>query len=73
MNKKIIIEGMRCAHCTDRVSQALKNICGVKEVVVSIENKVAVVELAHDVESGKFIEAVENIGKGYKILDIFNE
>ncbi len=72
MVKRIIIEGMSCGHCAGRVSEALLGICGVKEVEVSLDTKSAIVELAHEVGTSKFVEAIDNIGMGYTILDVFD-
>ena len=43
MEKKMVIEGMMCIHCVRRVEQALKSVAGVEDVVVSLENKNAVI------------------------------
>jgi len=72
MKKRIMIDGMSCGHCAGRISEALLSICGVSEVEVSVETKSAVVELAHEVKTGKFIEAIDNIGMGYTIKDVFD-
>ena len=37
MTKKIYIEGMSCSHCVGHVEEALKEICGVKEVTVELD------------------------------------
>ncbi len=70
MNKKITIEGMSCGHCVGRVMESLKEICGVAEVTVSLEEKSAVVELKHDVEDDKFMDAIKELG--YRASDIIN-
>ena len=43
MTTTISIEGMMCAHCQAHVEKALKEVAGVTEVTVSLENKNAVV------------------------------
>ena len=43
MTTTISIEGMMCAHCQAHVEKALKEVAGVTEVTVSLENKHAVV------------------------------
>ena len=56
------IEGMHCMHCAKRVEESLKNIKGVKKVMVSLEEKkvtlVSRVELDHAIVK----EAIENLG-----------
>ena len=62
MKKKITIEGMSCSHCIGHVTEALKEVCGVKEVWVNLDEKNAIVELAHDVEDNKLSDAVKETG-----------
>jgi len=62
MTKKVFIEGMSCKHCVMHVEDALKEINGVKEVKVSLEEKVAEVELEHDVDDEKIKAAVADAG-----------
>ncbi len=62
MKKKIFIEGMSCQHCVNHVTEALKEISGVKSVKVDLAGKYAEVELVHVVEDEKFKEAIDEIG-----------
>lgn len=62
MKKKITIEGMSCSHCIGHVTEALKKVCGVKEVWVNLDEKSAIAELAHDMEDDKLLEAVNEAG-----------
>lgn len=68
MNKKINIEGMNCGHCIKKVRDALNEVCGVKSVDVDLKEKIAVVELAHEVDNEQFKLAIDNIG--YKVTGI---
>ncbi len=68
MKKKILIEGMSCQHCVNHVTEALEEFCGVKSVNVDLDNKNAVVELAHPVDDAKFKEAVDEAG--YEVVGI---
>ena len=68
MNKKIFIEGMSCGHCVKRVESGLKEICGIKAVKVNLQEKNADVELTHDVENQKIIDAIDEVG--YKVVKI---
>jgi copper ion binding protein len=68
MTKKIFIEGMSCAHCVNHVETALKEICGIQSVTVDLGGKVAVVELAHEVDDNKIREAVSEAG--YDVVSI---
>lgn len=41
---EISIEGMVCSHCRDTVEKAIKNTAGVKEVIVYLNKKIAIVK-----------------------------
>lgn len=62
MKKKITIEGMSCGHCVGHVSEALQEVCGVKDVSVNLDEKNAIVELAHEVDDSKLKDAVGEAG-----------
>lgn len=68
MTKKVFIEGMTCGHCARHVEEALNEISGIKSARVDLQGKVAVIELAHDVEDEKNKAAVEDAG--YKATNI---
>jgi len=55
------ITGMTCDHCVRSVTNALKDVQGVKDAVVSLEEKRAVVT-AEDVDIPALIAAVEEEG-----------
>lgn len=63
MTTTISIEGMMCGHCQARVEKALKEVPGVIEVTVSLENKNAVVTGDASVEALK--QAV--VEAGYEV------
>ena len=66
MTTTISIEGMMCAHCQAHVEKALKEVAGVAEVTVSLENKNAVVTGDASVEALK--QAV--VDAGYEVTDV---
>lgn len=66
MTTTISIEGMMCAHCQAHVEKALKEVAGVTEVIVSLENKNAVVTGDASVEALK--QAV--VDAGYEVTDV---
>lgn len=68
MTKKVFIEGMTCSHCASHVEEALKEVCGIKSAKVDLEGKVAVIELAHDVDGEKIKAAVKDAG--YEVTSI---
>ena len=66
MTTTISIEGMMCAHCQAHVEKALKEVAGVTEVTVSLENKNAVVTGDASVEALK--QAV--VDACYEVTDV---
>lgn len=68
MNKTMIIEGMMCAHCTGRVQKALEAVEGVESVVMSLEEKSAVLTLSSKVEDEALKAAVAEAG--YEVTQI---
>lgn len=67
MEKTIKIEGMSCGHCKMAVEKALNEIDEVKNVNVSLEDKLAVVEVDSNIDE-KLKEAVED--EGYTVTAI---
>ncbi len=65
MTKTVIIDGMRCSHCSGRVQQALNSLPGVN-AEINLDKKCAVVTGSVDNEEIK--KAVENAG--YKVVEI---
>ena len=61
MKKKMIIEGMSCAHCQMRVEKALNAIDGVSSKV-SLEENAAYISLDKEVSDDLLIKAVEDAG-----------
>lgn len=68
MNKKIYIEGMSCGHCVKHVEEALKELPGVKSVNVSLQDKVADLELTQDISDEEIKAAIDDAG--YEVVKI---
>lgn len=68
MTKTMIIDGMSCGHCTGRVQKALEAIEGVSGVVMSLEEKSAVVTLDKDVADEVLRDAVTQAD--YEVVEI---
>lgn len=62
---KIMIEGMRCEHCSAAVTKALQNL-GLSHVEVRLADKCAIV--SGEVEKAALKAAVEDIG--FDVTDI---
>ena len=65
MKREIKIEGMSCAHCVKRVSDALQKVEGVTNVEVDLENKTALVE-SDNVSSDVLTNVIEELGYDVK-------
>ncbi len=68
MKTTLSIEGMMCGHCQATVEKALKGVQGVSEVVVSLEDKNAVVTADESVNADTLKNAV--VDAGYEVTDI---
>ncbi|MBU3113774.1 heavy-metal-associated domain-containing protein [Clostridium lacusfryxellense] len=67
MKKKILVEGMSCGHCSNHVSEALKDI-GAKDVEVSLDKKLATAEISEDITDEAIKVAIEDAG--YDVVGI---
>lgn len=68
MEKTLNIEGMVCMNCVKHVDNALREIKGVQDVAVSLENKSAQVQLSQDVADAALKAAIEDAG--YEVIGI---
>ena len=68
MSKTIKIEGMSCGHCTGSVDKAIRKLEGVTDVVVSLEEKTAVVTAASEIPDELLRETVVDLG--FEVVDI---
>ena len=71
MVKTLDIEGMMCANCQAHVKKALEGVAGVTQVIVSLEEKNAVVTADAGVEDQALVDAVTE--SGYKVLACRNQ
>lgn len=62
MEKKMLIEGMKCMHCKARVEKALKGVAGVTEAEVDLEAKTARIEADAGVADEALMAAVKEKG-----------
>lgn len=61
------ISGMHCASCAMRIEKSLKQVEGVKQVVVNFATEKATIELEKNIAQSKIKEAVEKAG--YKLIE----
>ena len=62
MEKKMLIEGMKCMHCKASVEKALKGVAGVTEAEVDLEAKTARIETDAGVTDEALMAAVKEKG-----------
>lgn len=68
MKKKVFIEGMSCGHCVGRVEKILKEQEEIKDVIVDLDDKNAIVELNKELSDEKIKEIIEDVG--YDVVSI---
>ncbi len=66
-HKRVLIEGMTCEHCKNRVENALNSLEGAS-AKVNLKKKTAVVSVEKEVEDMQIQKAVEQAG--YKVIQI---
>ena len=62
MEKKMLIEGMKCMHCKANVEKALKGVAGVTDAEVDLEAKTARIEADAAVSDEALMSAVKEKG-----------
>lgn len=67
MEKTLVIEGMSCSHCSDRVEKALNAIKGVS-AKVDLQNKLARLQVDENVDIDGVVNAV--IDAGYNVVAV---
>lgn len=68
MQKKIIIEGMSCGHCTGRVEKALLELEGVTSVAMDLAEKSATVLFSKTLANELLIATIDDAG--YDVIEI---
>ncbi len=64
MEKRMVIEGMKCMHCKASVEKALKAVGGVSDAEVDLESKTARIILVSEVSDSVLMDAVK--AKGFE-------
>ena len=68
MKKILTIEGMMCGHCVAHVEKALRELEGVEDVVVSLNEKTAEVTTNKDIADNVFKDVISE--EGYEVTSI---
>ena len=66
MEKKMLIDGMKCMHCKASVEKALKSVSGVTEAEADLETKTARIVTDTDIPDDALMAAVKE--KGFEPL-----
>lgn len=64
----IKIEGMKCAHCAAKVTNALENIEGVKKVKIDLDKKEAIIKSKEKLDTTKLKKAITDLD--YEVISI---
>lgn len=62
MKVELNIEGMKCEGCTNRISNVLSNIKGIKKYDISLENKKIILEVKDNKVLNKLKESIYDLG-----------
>lgn len=62
MNQTILISGMTCQNCVRHVTQALREIDGVRDVSVTLEPAQATIQADRIIERGEIAGALDEAG-----------
>lgn len=68
MEKTIIIEGMSCSHCTNRVKESLQQMNGVESVEMNLEEKSAKITISNPISEEEIKKQIEEAG--YSVIEI---
>ena len=66
MEKKMLIDGMKCMHCKASVEKALKGVAGVTEAEADLETKTGRIVTDTDIPDDTLMAAVKE--KGFEPL-----
>ena len=67
IEQKIIVEGMSCKGCLNKVERSLKQIDGVKSVKGDLETGNIVLKVKNIIDVSILKEAIENAGYSLKV------
>ena len=62
MEKKVLISGMKCVGCANRVKNAIKEIKSVKKIDVNLESKYAIITYKKELSNDEITSIINNLG-----------
>ena len=68
MKKVVTVDGMMCMHCVAHVKDALSKVEGVSDVLVSLDEKTAILNCTENVTDQMLSDAVTNAG--YTVISV---
>ena len=66
IEKTLTVEGMHCQKCVARITEALKNIDGVKKVSIDLDTKKVIVISKNEIATHVLSAAIEKLG--FKVI-----
>ena len=66
IEKTLTVEGMHCQKCVARITEALKNIEGVKKVSIDLDTKKVIVISKNEIATNVLSAAIEKLG--FKVI-----
>lgn len=66
MKQELLVDGMTCQHCVNRVTKALEEINGVKNVKIDLDSKKVTIKVKDIIDEALLKQAV--IVAGYKVI-----
>ena len=66
IEKTLTVEGMHCQKCVARITEALKNIDGVKKVSIDLDTKKVIVISKNEIATDVLSAAIEKLG--FKVI-----
>ena len=69
MEKRIVIDGMKCSGCANRVKNALENIKEIKKCNVNLENKEAIIMHKKEINNDLITSTIESLGFKVELIE----
>lgn len=70
MKNQFEVLGMSCGGCSNHVEKVLRNVQGVTNVEIKLQEKKAIVEMNTQIELEIFVAALKNAGGNYTIRSL---
>lgn len=68
MEKRVLIDGMKCEGCANRVKNAISDLKSVKKIDVNLSNKEAIITYKKELSNDDISRKIEALG--FKVVEI---